>query len=86
MGSKGIRNVIIALLFLAIGSWFLLRVGKAFLPKDSPVDFSSIFSSFESLFTLFLIGIVIIIIILIPVWIAKKRQESKEAAIQQLKT
>ncbi|MFH0836662.1 MAG: hypothetical protein V1870_00885 [Candidatus Aenigmatarchaeota archaeon] len=78
MSSTGVRNTIIALIILAIGSWLLLKIGNAFIPKNSVFDFTGILASIESLFSLFIIGIVVIIIILIPVWIAKKREESKQ--------
>lgn len=79
MSSKSVRNGIVALIILAIGSWLLIKLGKSFIPRDSPLDFSSIFTAFESLLNIFLIAIVIIIIILIPVWIAKKREERKQS-------
>jgi len=77
MSSKDVRNAIIALIMLAIGAWLLLRVGKVFQPKDSPIDFGYIMASIEGVLNIFFIGIVVIIIILIPVWIAKKMQERK---------
>ncbi len=78
MSAKSVRNAIIGLIVLGGGLWFLSRVGKAFLPKDSPLDFSYIFTAVEGLLNLFLIGIALLIIILIPVWIAKKRSEKEE--------
>ena len=79
MSSKDVRNAIIALIILAIGSWLLLRIGNAFIPKNSAFDFSGMLATVQSMFSLFLIAITIIIIILIPVWIAKRREEKKQA-------
>ena len=75
MPSKDVRNAIIALIILAGGSWFLTKLGKVFIPKDSPIDFTSFIAPIESLLNIFLIGIIVLIAILIPVWIAKKRGE-----------
>ena len=81
MPSKDIRNAIIALIILAIGSWSLTKLGKVFIPRDSPIDFTSFIAPIESILNLFLIGIVVLIVILIPVWIAKKRTEQKEKPV-----
>lgn len=77
MAAKNVRNAIIALILLAIGTFLLLRLGKAFSPKDSPVDFASLFASLDNVINFFLFCIIVIIIILIPVWIAKYRSEKK---------
>ncbi|GEM_PF-5466299 len=77
MAAKNVRNAIIALILLGIGTWLLLRLGRAFSPKDSPVDFASLFSSLDNIINFFLFCIIVLVIILIPVWIAKYRQEKK---------
>jgi SNF family Na+-dependent transporter len=75
MSSKKVRNIIIALVIMIIGSWFLIRLGKSYIPSTGPLDFSSIMTSFESLFSLFMIALVVMVIILIPVWFVERKKE-----------
>ncbi|MBI4894998.1 MAG: hypothetical protein HY831_00760 [Candidatus Aenigmarchaeota archaeon] len=78
MAAKNVRNAIIALILLGVGTWFLLKIGRSFSPKDSPIDFVSLFSSLDNVINFFLFCIIVLVIILIPVWISKYRDEKKQ--------
>lgn len=79
--SKEIRNLIIALIIMAIGIWFLTRIARAYI-GSVPLVFADIASLLDSIGMLITLGIAFIIVILIIVYFAKRSDEKKQQKAQ----
>ncbi len=74
--SKDIRNLIISLIILAVGIWFLIRIAKAYIGAV-PSGFEEIANSLDSVGTLITLGIAFLVVILIIAYFAKHSDEKR---------
>jgi uncharacterized membrane protein len=80
MNSKDNRNLIIALIILAIGIKIILMAFSNYLSKNVGGivgGFSDLTGSVESMGTLIIYGIIVLIILLIPFYLSKRSEEKK---------
>lgn len=70
--TKSIRNLIIALIILAIGVWFIGRISDSLIGKFGTAGFDSFILQFKQISTTIILALSILIVLLIVIYIAKK--------------
>lgn len=78
MPAKDVRNLILGLIILAAGVFFITRIAKGFIGSQTVPGLSTeLTGSLDSISTLFLMGVGVIVIILIPVYLSKRSGDKK---------
>ena len=78
MGSKSIRNLIIALVIILIGIRIILFVFNSYLSQYSIAgSLSELIGAVEGMSTLLTYGLIVLIIIAIPFYLSKRSKEKE---------
>lgn len=77
MKSRDVRNLIIALIIVAVGIKLITWVSGNYISNISLANFSDLVKAFTGLGDLAMYGLIILAILLIPYYLSKRSQEKK---------
>lgn len=82
MKSKDLSNLIISLFILAAGVKIVTILARGYITAPAIGISPGIINSIDNVGNLFLIGIGVLILILIPFYLSKRSEESKQKAMK----